>query len=744
MAVKVVSSHVLNIYLVNLRIRNSINNGHFADTLKIYSSMLHNSNVHGNSFTFPLLFKACAALTSLRDGTMLHAHVLELGFVHDIFVQTSLLDMYSKCSCLVSARNVFDEMLSRNVISWNTMISAYCRGFRVMEAIKLLKEMWVLGFELSASTFISVVAACANLQLGLSMHCCIFKLGLLQCEIPLANSLMNMYVKFGFINGARSVFDTMDERSILSWTTIIGGYVNVGNVGEAFSLFNRMRKVEGVSQDMVLFIKIISGCVQAGNLPLASSIHSLVLKCGYDGEDLMHNLVLNMYAKCGDIGSAQRVFEMVDEKCIFLWTSMIAAYTQFGYPAEALDLFKRLLRTGLKPHEATFATILSACADLGSPSLGKEIEHYVKINGLASNRQVQTSLIHMYCKCGIVEKAEEVFVEVLHKDLAVWSSMINGYAIHGMGNEALNLFHQMQITESFSLDHVVFTSILLACSHSGLVEDGLKYFKDMKRVYGIEPSIEHYTCLVDLLGRAGHFDLALKTIQEIPVQVQAQVWAPLLSACRKYRNVDLGEYIARKLLELNPGNTSNYVLMANLYTSGGKWKEAAITRSMLRNRGLVKEPGWSQIEINGYIHVFVAGDRSHNRSADIYKKLDELNIKLKEAGYFAEIDMVMHDLENEEKEEALKVHSERLAVAWGIISTDLGTTLTIIKSLQTCVDCHSFLKFTSKVTGRHLIRLKKDVINWEVKHTFRENNHLADRLAKAGVRRTQDLIEVLD
>ncbi|XVF65639.1 hypothetical protein PTKIN_Ptkin09bG0265200 [Pterospermum kingtungense] len=691
------------LYLFNLRIRNSTNNGHFADTLKIYSSMLRNTHVHGNSFTFPLLFKACAALTSLYDGTKLHAHVLQLGFQQDIFVQTSILDMYSKCSDLASARNVFDEMLTKNVVSWNTMISAYCRGFCVMEAMDLLKEMRGFGFELSASTFIGVVAACSDLRLGSSLHCCVFKLGLLQCELPLANSVMNMYVKCGLIDGARSVFDTLDERSIVSWTTIIDGYINIGNVGEAINLFNGMRQAMGVCQDMVLFIKIISGCVQAGNLLLASSVHSLVLKSGYDGEDQMDNLVLNMYAKCGDFVSAQRVFEKVDEKCIFLWTSMIAAYAQNGYPAEALELFKRLVRTGLEPNEATIASTLSACADLGSLSVGKEIEHYVKLNGLASNRQVQTSLIHMFCKCGSVEKAEEVFEGVLQRDLAVWSAMINGYAIHGMGDKALKLFHQMQMTEIFSLDHIVFTSILLACSHSGFVEDGLKYFKSMENDYGMEPGIEHYTCLVDLLGRAGHFNLALKTIQEMPVHVQAQVWSPLLSACRKHRNIELGEYVARKLLDLNPGNTSNYVLMANIYTSGGRWKEAAVTRSIMRNRGLVKEPGWSQVEINGYIHVFTAGDRSHHQSAGIYRKLDELNVKLKEAGYIAETDMVVHDLENEEKEDSLKVHSERLAVAWGLISTDSGTTLTIIKNLQTCGDCHSFLKFTSKVTGRHLI-----------------------------------------
>ncbi|KAE8702943.1 Late embryoproteinsis abundant (LEA) protein-related [Hibiscus syriacus] len=454
----------------------------------------------------------------------------------------------------------------------------------------------------------------------------------------------------------------MDERSILSWTTIIGGYVNVGNVGEAFNLFNTMRQMGCVSPDMVLFVQVISGCVESGNSLLASSVHSLVLKSGYDGEAPIGNLVLNMYAKCGDIVSARQVFEIIDEKCIFLWTSMIAAYTHHGYPAEALDLFKGLLRTDLKPNEATIASILSACADLGSLSIGNEIKRYVESNGLASSRQVQTSLIHMYCKCGRIDKAEDVFA-----------------------------------------DPVVFTSVLLACSHSGLVEDGLKYFKSMKTDYGIEPRIEHYTCLVDLLGRAGHFELALKTIQKMPLQVQAKVWVPLLSACRKHSNIELGEYVAKKLLDLNPGNTSSYVLTANIYTSGGKWKEAAITRSMMRNKGLVKEPGWSQIEINGAINVFMAGDRSHHRSFDIYKKLNELNTKLKEAGYIAEIDMVAHDLENEEKEESVMVRSERLAVVWGLIGTEPGTTLTIIKNLQTCGDCHSFLKFTSKVTCRHLI-----------------------------------------
>jgi pentatricopeptide repeat protein len=296
-----------------------------------------------------------------------------------------------------------------------------------------------------------------------------------------------------------------------------------------------------------------------------------------------------------------------------------------------------------------------------------------------------------------------VFERISDKDLAAWSSMINGYAIHGMAEEALGLFHKMLEIKEIKPDAVVFTSILLACSHVGLVEDGLTFFKSMQKDFGIVPSVEHYMCLVDLLGRAGQFELALKTIRVMPVKLQAQVWAPFLSACTKHCNLELGELAARKLLYMNPGSHANYVLMANLYTSMGKWKEAAVTRSLMIDRGLVKAPGWSQVEINGSVHVFIAGDRSHTQSIDIYKKLEEINLKLAEAGYVPETDTVIHDLEREEKEEALKVHSERLAIAFGLISTEAGSTLRIMKNHRTCVDCHSALKFISKITGRHLI-----------------------------------------
>jgi len=571
------------------------------------------SGVHGNNLTYPLLLKACANLASIQHGTLLHARVFKLGFQADTFVQTALLDMYSKCSHVASARLVFDEMPQRSVVSWNAMVSAYSRVSSMDQALSLLKEMWVLGFEPTASTFVSILSGYSDLDSfkfrlqGESIHCCLIKLGIAHTEVSLANSLMAMYAQFCMMDEARKVFYLMDEKSIISWTTMIGGYVKIGHAVEAFGLFNQMQR-QSAGTDFVVFLNLISGCIQVGELLLASSVHSLVLKCGCDEVDSVENLLIAMYAKCGNLTSARRIFDLIIEKSMLSWTSMIAGYAHSGLPAEALDLFRRMVKTDIRPNGATLATVLSACADLGSLSTGQEIEEYVFLNGLESDQQVQTSLIHMYSKCGSIKKAREVFERVTDKDLTVWTSMINSYAIHGMGNEAITLFHKMTTKEGITPDAIVYTSVLLACSHSGLVEDGLKYFKSMQKDFRIAPTVEHCTCLIDLLGRVGQLDLALDAIQGMPLAVQAQAWGSLLSACRIHGNVELGEFATVKLLEITPESSGSYVLMANLYTSLGKWKEAHMMRNLIDGKGLVKECGWSQVEVNSSYQAFAAGN----------------------------------------------------------------------------------------------------------------------------------------
>ncbi|CAI8613592.1 unnamed protein product [Vicia faba] len=593
------------LYLWNLMIRDSTNNGFFTETLKAYS-FIHHSGLHGSTFTYPLLLKSCANLLSIPHGTMLHGHVLTLGFQADTFVQTALVDMYSKCSVIESARKVFDEMPQRSVVSWNAVISAYCRESLMDKAMSLLKEMLVVGFEPSSSTFVSILSGYSSdlnsseflLWQGMSIHCFVVKLCLVCFEVSLDNSLMGMYAQFGQMDEARKVFEFSDEKSIVSWTTIMGGYVKVGSIAEAFKLFHQMQH-QHIDIDFVVFLNLISGCIQSKELLLASSVHSLVLKCGCDEEDSVENLLITMYANCGNLTSARRVFDAIIGKSVLPWTSMIAGYARSCHPEEALGLFRRMIRTEIRPNGATLATILSACADLGSLSIGQEIEQYVFENGFELDQQVQTSLIHMYSKCGSINKSREVFERVKNKDLTLWTSMINSYAIHGMGNEAISLFEKMTTSERIKPDAIVYTSLFLACSHSGLIEDGLKYFKSMQADFAITPTIEHYTCLVDLLSRVGQLDLALDAVEAMPPEVQAKALGPLLSACRIHGNIELAELAAAKLLNVSPRNSTSYVLMAHLYNSVGKWKEANTMRNWIDGKGIVKECGWSQVQVSG-------------------------------------------------------------------------------------------------------------------------------------------------
>ncbi|KAK4283284.1 hypothetical protein QN277_000250 [Acacia crassicarpa] len=637
------------LYLWNLMIRDSTNNGLFSETLKIYSSMARNG-VLGNSFTYPLVLKACGRIASFRDGTKIHGRVIRLGFKEDAFVQTALIDLYSRCSEIVHSRLVFDEMPVRSVVSWNAMISAYCHGPWMDRALILLKEMRDYGFDPNSSTFVSILSGFSNLTasnkyllLGLSIQCCLIKHGLEFSETSLTNSLMSMYIHFGQINGACQVFDMMHDKSLISWTTIIGGFLKVGNTAEAFRVFHQMQ-YQSTDIDSVVFLHLASGCVQVGNLRLASTVHSLILKSGCDEEESIENVLVSMYAKCGDLSTARRLFDLVNEKTISLWTSMIAACASSGHPMESLELFRKLLRTDIRPNVETLATVLSACADLGSLSMGQEIEGYILLHGFDTDKRIQASLIHMYSKCGRINKARGAFERVKAKDLVLWASMINGYAIHGMGKEAISLFHKMLKEEGLKPDAIVYTSILHACSHSGLVEEGLNHFKNMKEESGIDPTVEHYTCLVDLLGRAGRLDSAFEIIKGMPLEARQQAWTPFLNACRIHGNIELGELAAAKLLDLGLGTSGNYVLMANLYTSLGKWKEAHMMRKLITSEGLVKECGWSLVEINGRFHMFSAGNHSYLQLVSIYKTLEELNASLLEAGFIAEAMTVNNDL----------------------------------------------------------------------------------------------------
>ncbi|ONK72077.1 uncharacterized protein A4U43_C04F15450 [Asparagus officinalis] len=388
------------------------------------------------------------------------------------------------------------------------------------------------------------------------------------------------------------------------------------------------------------------------------------------------------------------------------WNTMVAFTAQeMGWAREAAGwCIRESMRggRGTKHNAVTLSAVLLACAHAGALQVGKCVHDQVIRMGLEENVYVGTSVVDMYCKCGRVEMARKAFNRMNVKNIKSWSAMVAGYGMHGRGKEALDVFTEM-LKSGVKPNHITFVSVLAACSHSGLVNEGRFWFKSMKQDYEIDPGVEHYGCIVDLLGRAGCLDEAYSLIEEMRIMPDFVVWGALLSACRTYKNVELGEIAANKLFELDPKNSGYYVLLSNIYADAGRWKDVERMRVVIKNKGIVKQPGYSLVELKGKSHLFMIGDRRHPRHKEIYDYLEKLRVRMQEAGYVPDTGSVLHDVDEEEKETVLRVHSEKLAVAFVILNTVPGSSILIIKNLRVCSDCHSAIKLIAKLEGREIV-----------------------------------------
>jgi pentatricopeptide repeat protein len=438
----------------------------------------------------------------------------------------------------------------------------------------------------------------ATRSLGLCLYGYSLKSGL-DADLPVLNSVLTMLVRGGQLHAARLIFDSMSEKSVVSWSAMASGFLQVGNYMEVFGLFNRMQAA-GHKLDSVALVNLISAAVLLGNLLVAKGMHALLVKSGFESEkDLVSSLV-NLYARCGDLEAAQELFDAVHMKDVVLWTSMITGYVEGGYPDKALTMFDSMLRTDVEPNEATVSSALSACADLGSANQAKKVEDHVVALGLQSDLRVATALIDRYCKCGSVELARKIFdgVNITSRDLAIWSAMINGYACNGEGSEALFLFSEMQ-KEGVQPDAIVFTHILTACNYSGLIDEGLRCFRSLTAEYGIEPSVEHYMCIIDLLCKSGHISIAKEFFKKMPIKLQNLVLAPIVSASSSHCADSSMDLVSEELLNLDPQNSGHCILISNMLSCLGEWKKARTYRKLLSKQALVKEPGLSCIELSG-------------------------------------------------------------------------------------------------------------------------------------------------
>lgn len=570
------------------------------------------------------------------------------------------------------------------------------------DAIEFYGLMRSEGFLPNNFTFPFVLKACArllDLQLGVKIHTLVVKGGF-DCDVFVKTSLVCLYAKCGYLEDAHKVFDDIPDKNVVSWTAIISGYIGVGKFREAIDMFRRLLEMN-LAPDSFTIVRVLSACTQLGDLNSGEWIHKCIMEMGMVRNVFVGTSLVDMYAKCGNMEKARSVFDGMPEKDIVSWGAMIQGYALNGLPKEAIDLFLQMQRENVKPDCYTVVGVLSACARLGALELGEWVSGLVDRNEFLYNPVLGTALIDLYAKCGSMSRAWEVFKGMKEKDRVVWNAIISGLAMNGYVKISFGLFGQVEKL-GIKPDGNTFIGLLCGCTHAGLVDEGRRYFNSMYRFFSLTPSIEHYGCMVDLLGRAGLLDEAHQLIRNMPMEANAIVWGALLGACRIHRDTQLAELALKQLIELEPWNSGNYVLLSNIYSANLKWDEAAKVRLSMNEKRIQKPPGCSWIEVDGIVHEFLVGDKYHPLSEKIYAKLDELTKKMKVAGYVPTTDFVLFDIEEEEKEHFLGCHSEKLAIAFGLISATPTAVIRVVKNLRVCGDCHMAIKLISSITGREI------------------------------------------
>ncbi|KDP32019.1 hypothetical protein JCGZ_12480 [Jatropha curcas] len=540
--------------------------------------------------------------------------------------------------------------------------------------------------------------------------------------------LQRSYSSLGHLNHSLTLFNQIQNPNVFFYTSIIHAHVLLSLHDRALLFYVQMLTQE-VIPNAFTFSTILKSCP----LEPSKSIHAQAIKFGFDAELYVRTCLLDVYARGGDIESACKLFDKMPEKSLVSMTAMITCYAKYGMVKEArklfdglqerdlvcwnvmidayvqheqpnkgLVLFRQMMKAKVRPNEVTVLAVLSACGQIGALESGRWVHSYIQNNGIEINAHVGTALIDMYSKCGNLEDARLVFERMRYKDVVVWNSMIVGYATHGFSEDALQLFDEM-CRLGYRPTDITFIGILSACGHAGLVSEGWRFFRSMRDEYGIKPKLEHHGCMVNLLGRAGHLKEAYELVKKMEIEPDPVLWGTLLGACRLHGNLVLGEEIAEFLISRNLANSGTYILLSNLYAAAGNWEGVARMRTLLKGSGIEKEPGCSSIELSNKVHEFLAGDSRHPKTKEIYMMLEEMDSWLKAHGYTPQIDIVLHDIGDAQKEQHLKVHSEKLAIAFGLISTKPGTSIKIVKNLRVCSDCHAVTKLISKITGRKIV-----------------------------------------
>ncbi|KAL2318288.1 hypothetical protein Fmac_032164 [Flemingia macrophylla] len=653
-------------------------------------------------YDFTYLLQLCGENLDLRRGREVHGMVISNGFQSNLFAMTAVVNLYAKCRQIEDAHKMFDRMPQRDLVCWNTLVAGYAQNGFARRAVQLVLQMQEAGQKPDSITLVSVLPAVADvkaLRVGRSIHGYAFRSGF-ESLVNVSTATLDMYFKCGSVRYARLVFKGMSSRNVVSWNTMIDGYAQNGESEEAFATFMKMLD-EGVEPTNVSMMGALHACANLGDLQRGRFVHKLLDQKKHGLNVSVMNSLISMYSKCKRVDIAASVFDNLKQRTIVTWNAMILGYAQNGLVNEALNLFCMMQSHDIKPDSFTLVSVITALADLSVTRQAKWIHGLAIRTLMDKNVFVCTALVDTYAKCGAIETARKLFDMMQERHVITWNAMIDGYGTHGHGKEALDLFNEMQ-KGSVKPNEITFLSVISACSHSGLVEEGLYYFESMKEIYGLEPAMDHYGAMVDLLGRAGRLDDAWKFIQEMPVKPGITVLGAMLGACKIHKNVVLGEKAADKLFELDPDDGGYYALLANIYASASMWDKVARVRTAMEKKGIQKTPGCSLVELRNEVHTFYSGSTNHPQSKRLYAYLETLGDEIKAAGYVPDTNSI-HDVEEDVKEQLLSSHSERLAIAFGLLNTSRDTTIHIRKNLRVCGDCHEATKYISLVTGREII-----------------------------------------
>ncbi|KAJ4768559.1 hypothetical protein LUZ62_078934 [Rhynchospora pubera] len=770
-----------------------------------YVHLLIFRELHRLKIRFSVMFlvftlKICSEICKLNLGLSIHASLIKFGMADETYIMCSLMELYANCSILDYSYRLFYEAPIKDPVLWNRLVALYVDKELLSESLQLYNEMHYYGITGDAITISKVLHACGKIEAlreGKAIHTQAVKSGL-SCNHMVGSSLVTMYSKNFSIDNARKVFEIIENKTVVSWNAIVSSCSLNGFLKEALEFLDRMVE-SGLKPDLVTWNCILSGysryghdykvfevlrsivgnrfrlssstitCVlrsvsNLGLLRYGKEIHGYVVRHGFMGNVYIGTSLVDMYAKCGNLTSSQKVFDCMENKNVHTWNSLISGYVQevqlnqalvlirkmkhkgfkpdlatwnaliSGYAVqglstqalilirqiksdslkpnvvtwtslisgfchkgefgEALYFVSEMLKEGIEPNSTTVSVLLRASAAIPLLAKGMELHCFAFRRAFDTDIYVATALVDMYSKSGSLRNAHRVFKRISNKNLASWNAMIMGFASHGHGKESIRLFEEM-LKSGLLPDAVTYTALLSGCRHSGLIDEGWKYFDQMQKLYNILPTVEHYTCMIDLLAKTGYLDEAMDLIEKIPMEPDASVWGAILTGSKIHNNLELAETAAKKLYRLEPYNPAIYLTMISLYAKENRWEDVEDVKVAMNALGLKSRFGWSWIAINKKVHTFDVERSAHPDMGEIHYQLYWLVYDMKKMGYVPDMSCVSQNVKSEEKEQLLMGHTEKLAVTYGLICNT--RPIRVVKSTRVCNDCHTWAKYLSNM-----------------------------------------------